>query len=442
MASTSILIVESDLTWREQIGQAITALGHKILSVSDYAHALEAGTGWPVDLIISEVTFLSNPLIQLEKYRQQFGASVSVIFAADDGNVEKAVQAMRAGATDYLSKPVTLEKLLNRVQQCLGLDRQNNFPVAEDPTSRELLHLATRVARSDVSILLTGESGTGKEVMARHIHLTSTRAQGPFVAVNCAAIPENMLEAVLFGYEKGAFTGAYRTYAGKFEQAQHGTLLLDEITEMDQSLQAKLLRVLQEREVDHIGGHTPIALDVRVLATTNRNLREAVVEGRFREDLYYRLNVFPLHLKPLRARLGDVLPLARRLLTQLTQAGDRIPELSSSAQRALLSYPWPGNVRELGNVLQRAMILREGEKIDTDDLIFNLPEGDLPEQMDDSVSHALGTGLRLREQNLILDALRLGNGSRKQTAEVLGISPRTLRYKLARLRNAGIAIPA
>src|SRR5688572_14276263 len=236
-------------------------------------------------------------------------------------------------------------------------------PVAVDASSRLIVDLARRVASTDCTVLIVGESGTGKEVLARLIHKSSPRAKNAFVAVNCAAIPENMLEAMLFGYEKGSFTGAHAAHAGKFEQAQGGTLLLDEITEMPLALQAKLLRVLQEREVERIGGSAPVPLDVRVIATTNRMLRAEVAAGRFREDLYYRLNVFPLALAPLRERRDDVLPLAMRLLTSRCRAGERIPALSADAAHMLLLYPWPGNVRELDNVMQRALILANGSVI-------------------------------------------------------------------------------
>ena len=226
--------------------------------------------------------------------------------------------------------------------------------IATAEVSRRLADLARRVAASDCTVLIAGESGTGKEVLARFIHRNSPRADRAFVAVNCAAIPENMLEAILFGYERGAFTGAHAAHPGKFEQAQGGTLLLDEVTEMPLSLQAKLLRVLQEREVERLGGRVPVSLDVRVLATTNRNLRGEVAAGRFREDLYYRLNVFPLTTAPLRERRDDVLPLAMHVLNARCRPGERIPALSAEAAHVLLTHSWPGNVRELDNVMQRA----------------------------------------------------------------------------------------
>jgi two-component system response regulator FlrC len=359
---------------------------------------------------------------------------------------------------------------------------ESRIPASEDmiafaDVSRRLSDLARRVAASDCTVLIAGESGTGKEVLARFIHRNSPRAARAFVAVNCAAIPENMLEAMLFGYEKGAFTGAHASHAGKFEQAQGGTLLLDEITEMPLSLQAKLLRVLQEREVERLGGRMPVALDVRVLATTNRNLRGEVGAGRFREDLYYRLNVFPLSTSPLRERRDDVLPLAMRLLTSRCRPGERIPALSADAAQVLLTYRWPGNVRELDNVMQRALILANGPVIQpahiqlegddgaaglwaldsgqkelsasAADALLNTqekpsslaraqsltkrePRGTEPSGLSDSLSAT--------ERDLILEALKLDEGNRQLAAKRLGISPRTLRYKLAKLRDAGVEV--
>ncbi len=311
-------------------------------------------------------------------------------------------------------------------------------PVAFAESSRRLLDLARRVAPSECTVLIVGDSGTGKEVLARYIHRRSPRAEHPLVAVNCAAIPENMLEAMLFGYERGSFTGAHASHPGKFEQAQGGTLLLDEITEMPLGLQAKLLRVLQEREVERLGGLAPISLDVRVIATTNRRLREEVAAGRFREDLYYRLNVFPLAIAPLKLRRDDVLPLAMQLLTARCRPGEPIPALSAEAAHLLLTYPWPGNVRELDNLLQRALILVAGPVIRPEHIQFELnPEAPVP-----AAEASLASSLVAAERDLILDALRNGQASRREAALRLGISQRTLRYKLARLREAGIDVPA
>jgi len=317
--------------------------------------------------------------------------------------------------------------------------RTESDPVALAPSSRQLVELARRVALSDCTVLVVGESGTGKEVLARYIHRRSPRAGRPLVAVNCAAIPENMLEAMLFGYERGSFTGAHASHPGKFEQAQGGTLLLDEVTEMPLGLQAKLLRVLQEREVERLGGRTPVSLDVRVIATTNRRLREEVAAGRFREDLYYRLNVFPLAIAPLRLRRDDVLPLAMQLLTARCRPGEPIPALGAEAAHLLLTYPWPGNVRELDNLLQRALILLNGPVILPEHIQFELAN---EHGADTEAIPSLAGSLVQAERDLILDALRSHQGCRREAAERLGISPRTLRYKLARLRDAGIDVPA
>jgi two-component system response regulator FlrC len=316
--------------------------------------------------------------------------------------------------------------------------------IATAEVSRRLADLARRVAASDCTVLIAGESGTGKEVLARFIHRNSPRADRAFVAVNCAAIPENMLEAILFGYERGAFTGAHAAHPGKFEQAQGGTLLLDEVTEMPLSLQSKLLRVLQEREVERLGGRAPVALDVRVLATTNRNLRGEVTAGRFREDLYYRLNVFPLTTAPLRERRDDVLPLAMHVLNARCRPGERIPALSAEAAHVLLSHSWPGNVRELDNVMQRAVILANGPVIQAAHIHI---EASAPSLADPTLATAyslqptaLSDSLSAAERDLILDALRADSGNRQAMAKRLGISPRTLRYKLAKLREAGVEV--
>jgi len=331
-----------------------------------------------------------------------------------------------------------------------------NERVVQDESMKKLYALAARVAKTEVSVLLQGESGTGKEVIAQYIHQNSSHHAGPFVAVNCAAIPENMLEAMLFGHEKGAYTGAVQAMPGKFELAQGGTLLLDEISEMDLSLQAKILRVLQEKEVERLGSHKKIALNVRILAATNRKLKERVQQGRFREDLYYRLNVFPLTIPPLRDRPGDILPLARQFMQSHSPQGKKLPVFEQPACAKMLAYHWPGNVRELDNVIQRALILRSGDRLTVNDLVFEdldaVTDGnaasdsvcsekaaDIKAQNEDV--GGLGEGVRYAEESIILQTLQMENGSRKTTAEKLGISPRTLRYKIARMKDAGLTIP-
>ena len=352
------------------------------------------------------------------------------------GTIENAVDVMRNGAADYLVKPFEAAQLKAVVDKYLAPVQDVHRPLAVDPRSCEIMRIAERVAATDATVTITGESGSGKEVFARFIHAESRRKEHPFVAINCAAIPENMLEAVLFGYEKGAFTGATNAHTGKFEQANEGTLLLDEITEMDLALQAKLLRVIQEKEVERIGGRKLIALDVRVLATTNRDLKACVADSKFREDLYYRLNVFPLHIPALRERRGDILPLADLFLKK--QSDRPGIQLSEDARERLLAHSWPGNIRELDNLIQRSLILAHGKEVTADDLAFEPDVLTAADSLDDT---GLQQGLEDHQSQLILDALAASNGHRGDAAKSLGISPRTLRYKLARMRERGIDIP-
>jgi two-component system response regulator FlrC len=349
----------------------------------------------------------------------------------------------------YLEKPLNTDVLIKKVNHFMKPMEDIDYGlVAQDQKTIEFVGLAKRVAGAQATVMITGESGSGKEVFARFIHHHSSRAEGPFVAINCAALPENMLEAILFGYEKGAFTGAYESKYGKFETANNGSLLLDEISEMNMGLQAKLLRVLQEKEVERLGGRKVIPLNVRVLATSNRDLSKYVKEGKFREDLYYRLNVFPLHIPALRDRPDDILPLAYNFVARHT-AKDDLTSIEPKAKRRLMAYPWPGNVRELDNVIQRALILKTEETIQSEHICFNVG-GESNSQKFSAVeqvnkcpvpANGLGDNLKNTEQELILKALNSSNGSRKDVAALLGISPRTLRYKLARLREAGVVIP-
>jgi two-component system response regulator FlrC len=363
------------------------------------------------------------------------------------GSVQGAVDAMREGATDYLLKPFEAEVLLDMVSRMEPLRSADSGDVImADRETAKVYGLAQKVASNDASILISGESGCGKEVLAQFLHSHSNRVDKPFVAVNCAAIPENMLESMLFGYEKGAYTGAHQARAGKFEQANGGTILLDEVSEMPLALQAKLLRVLQERELERLGGDKVIDLDVRVIATTNRNLVEEVAEGRFREDLYYRLNVFPLHLAPLRERRADILPLAELFLSKY-QPADRPLKLDIAAAEKIRRATWQGNVRELENCIQRAVILsqpdglvREEDVVMTEPLLSVEP-AHAEAQVEDPQARLDGD-LKQREHELICEALEASGGKKKEAAERLGISPRTLRYKLARLRECGVALPA
>ncbi len=310
--------------------------------------------------------------------------------------------------------------------------------IAVDSSSRAAMELARKVAASEVSVLLTGPSGVGKEVLARYLHDLSARRYGPFVAVNCAAIPEALLETTLFGHEKGAFTGALRAQVGKFELASRGTLLLDEISELPLALQAKLLRVLQERVVERVGGHEPVDLDLRIIATSNRDLAGEVAAGRFREDLYYRIAVFPIALAPLAERRDDILPLARALLRRhAAAAGRTLPELSMEAEAVLVAHHWPGNVRELENAVQRALVLCEGVAIQPQHLGLGAKPADHVEVMA-APGGWQGGNVKGVEKALILSTLAAVKGSRKAAVAKLGISERTLRYRLQQYRAEGI----
>lgn len=445
MSKTTILIVEDDAGLREALVDTLMLGDYKVVDADSAEAALMVLGSQHVDLVVSDIQMGEMSGLTLLKSIKTKFPNMPVLLMTAYATIDDAVQAMRDGATDYLSKPFAPEVLLNLVGRYAPAQKiESRTPIVADPTSLKLLELSRKVAKSDATVMVMGPSGSGKEVLSRYIHDQSPRSEAPFVAINCAAIPENMLEATLFGYEKGAFTGAIQACPGKFEQAQDGTLLLDEITEMDLALQAKLLRVLQEREVERLGGRKTVKLNVRVIATSNRDLRKAVDNGDFREDLYYRLNVFPIEWRPLSQRPGDIVPLAEHLVQRhATSQGLGVVRFSAAARNKLSQYSWPGNVRELENVVQRALILCENGEIDASDLMIDEDLHvaiDTPaEQIDDN---KLGSELRYQEHQIILDTLVSCNGKRKDVAEKLGISPRTLRYKLARMREDGIEVPA
>ncbi|MEG0860224.1 MAG: sigma-54 dependent transcriptional regulator [Pseudomonas sp.] len=453
MKAIKVLLVEDDRALRQALGDTLELGGFDYRAVGSAEEALGAAAEEAFSLVVSDVNMPGmdgHQLLALLRARQP---QLPVLLMTAHAAVERAVEAMRQGAVDYLVKPFEPRALLELVaRHALGVvaGAADEGPVACEPASAQLLELAARVARSDSTVLISGESGTGKEVLARFIHQQSTRANQPFVAINCAAIPDNMLEATLFGHEKGSFTGAIAAQAGKFEQADGGTLLLDEISEMPLGLQAKLLRVLQEREVERVGGRKPIALDIRVVATTNRDLAAEVAAGRFREDLFYRLSVFPLAWRPLRERSADILPLAERLLARHVNKMKHAPvRLSPEAKACLQGYAWPGNVRELDNALQRALILQQAGVIEAADfclagampMFAAAPAKVPPVQMAEALG-GLGDDMRRHEFQMIIDTLRSERGRRKEAAERLGISPRTLRYKLAQMRDAGMDVEA
>jgi two-component system response regulator FlrC len=445
MNDRKILIVEDDPGLREALADTLALAGFKCIQAESGEEALLLLKNHAVDLTISDVQMPGMSGLNLLKSIKAQYAKMPVLMMTAYGTINDAVQAIQDGASNYIAKPFAPEVLVNMVNQYLPAQLvEKATPVVADAKSLALLALAKKVATTEASVMVLGPSGSGKEVLAQYVHYNSNRAEQPFVAINCAAIPENMLEATLFGYEKGAFTGAIQACPGKFEQAQGGTILLDEITEMDLSLQAKILRVLQEREVERLGGRKTIRLDVRVIATSNRDLNEAVSEGKFREDLYYRLNVFPLTWLPLNERRDDIIPLAKHIAAKYSaKEGKPVPEFSAAARSKLLAYQWPGNVRELDNVIQRALILHSDNCIDAPDiLIEQFQTQQVIETVDESYEDNLGNELKLQEHQIILDTLSACKGSRKDVAERLGISPRTLRYKIARMRDSGIQIPA
>jgi len=351
---------------------------------------------------------------------------------------ELASVAMLAGIQDYLLLPIDAEQLSSVLHRLRRMELPENDLVCAAAQSRQLLMLAHRAAVTEATVLLTGESGTGKEPIARYIHRHSHRATQPFIAINCAAIPESILESLLFGHVKGAFTGAMCDQPGKFEMANGGTLLLDEIGEMPLLLQAKLLRVLQEREVERLGGHKSIALNIRVIAATNKDLRSAVQSGQFREDLFYRLDVLPLKILPLRDRREDILPLADHFLLKYKMlAAEQVCYFSEQAKQVLLSHDWPGNVRELENTIQRALVMRRGQALQAADLglVDYVPQPDLAQ-----TEQGLKASKRRAEFQYIIDTLKQHNGHRSHTATALGMTTRALRYKLVQMREEGIDI--
>ena len=465
--SINVLVVEDDNNLREALVDTLQLADYQVTAVNSAEDALkELAMQNDIALMVSDVNMGGMSGHELLRHVKVDYPHIPVILITAYASVSESVDAIKNGAVDYLVKPFAPNILVETIARHLGVAQLvGDEPVVSAAASKQLLQLAQRVAVSDSTVLILGESGTGKEVLARYIHEHSTRRNQPFIAINCAAIPENMLEAMLFGYEKGAYTGAHASTPGKFEQANGGTLLLDEISEMDIGLQAKLLRVLQEREVERLGGRKTIKLDVRVIATSNRDMRSEVIAGKFREDLYYRLSVMPLRWLPLRERPEDIVPLAEKLLQKHAQKQNRRGmNLSPSAQQALLSYSWPGNVRELDNTMQRALILQTGHVIQAEDLGLDIaqtmaisndfpattrvpdvlmPTFHIPHAVTETVSNSaqqLGDDLRQREYEIIMNTLRLEGGSRKNTAERLGISARTLRYKIARLREEGFAI--
>jgi two-component system response regulator FlrC len=429
-----VLVVDDEEGIRTFIGEVLKGEGLQVTLAPDGQAALDMLSRQSFHLTITDLKMPRLDGMELLRRVRAEQPEMEVIVLTAHSTVESAVEAMKLGAFDYLKKPLSgpdeLRLVVSRAlerRRLLEASRREAFQdqvelVAEDPAMREVVAQLSKVAATGTTVLLTGESGTGKEVVARRLHLLSPRKSGPFVAVNCAALSAELLESELFGHEKGAFTGAVSRKRGRFELADHGTLFLDEVSELKTELQAKLLRVLEERCFERVGGTRIIEVDIRLVAATNRDLTAEMNAGRFREDLYHRLAVFPIHLPPLRDRPGDVLPLAEHLLAGIRiKLGKTQLDLGEEARKVLHTHDWPGNVRELANVLERAAILAEGRQISAADLLLHAPGQTGP---------VLDGTLKDLERQAIRRALEATGGHRKKAAERLGIGLRTLYDKL------------
>ncbi|MGQ9634326.1 MAG: sigma-54-dependent transcriptional regulator [Bryobacteraceae bacterium] len=431
----TILVVDDDPGFRRLIETILVREGYQVQTAGSVADALRQGQTRSFHLVISDLKLPDGDGLAVLKWWKDNAAETPVIMITAYGSVSSAVEAMKLGAADYIGKPLSSpdelrllvrrtldQRRLEQQVEVLREQQQDRFAcqslIAEDPAMVRVLEMVRRVAPTSATVLLIGESGVGKELIARCIHDNSPRARQVFVAVNCAALSPTLIESELFGHEKGAFTGAVDRHLGRFERAHGGTLFLDEIGELDANLQAKLLRVLQEKTFERVGGTRQITVDVRVIAATNRDLKRAVAEGKFRQDLYYRISAFPIEISPLRNRPADILKLARFFLERSARSlGRPTPQLTRQAEQALLGYSWPGNVRELQNVMERVAILCD-RSVDASDLPFDAQEAPRPVKFKDI------------ERKAIEDALRANGGNRTKAAAQLGISLRTLQYRL------------
>jgi len=442
MTRKKILLAENDIdSQSHHICKIFLDSGYQVKTTTNGRLAYEEIIKNHYDLVISDLNLSQINGISLLKRIKECNTRLPVILIADEACVNEAVEAMKLGADDFLLKPLTskMMELIHTFVANGSNGKRKEVPkkrfkiITQNKKMEKLLEIAKDIADSKASIFIQGESGTGKELFARYIHHYSSRRDEPFIAVNCAALPENLLESELFGHEKGAFTGAISRKKGKFELANHGTLLLDEVTEMDYQLQSKLLRVLQEREIDRIGGMNPVPVDVRYLATTNRDIEKQIKDGKFREDLHYRLNVIPFHLPPLRERKDDVPLLAKHFVEKYCELDNRsVKGLTDEAIASLMQMTWRGNVRELENIIERAVLMCKEDLISNKDLF--LTEKD---RQPNFVTQPIAPAVSLKEieKNVILNTIDHTNGNRTHAAEILGISVRTLRNKMNEYRK-------
>ncbi len=445
MPGQSILVVDDEPDMRIALTHALSRSGHIVETACSGYEALEKFKREEFGLVITDVKMPEMSGIEVLEEVKELSPQIPVIMITGYGTVNNAVEAMKIGASDYILKPFDSEILEAAVKKaCVSprekeigeiyssLNSETKKIITQDPKMLEILNLAKNVASSNATVLILGESGTGKELLSSYIHQHSRRKNGPYVAVNCAALPESIAESELFGHEKGSFTGAAARKMGKFELANHGTLLLDEISEMAMPLQAKLLRALQEREIDRVGGNKPIPIDVRIIAISNTDLKKAVKEEKFREDLFYRINVIPLIVPPLRERKGDIPLLAKHFLQKYSLANNKgISEISEETISLLLQYEWKGNVREFENTIERTVLMGQGKTLLPKHLFLE----DTENEGDEKFTIRAGLSVREMERKLIFRTLKEVNGNRTHATKMLGISIRTLRNKLKEYRE-------
>ncbi len=433
--------LEGHITTAGKIAMSHGAKVAQVSSIDEALHALRTGKG--ADLVMIDIKLDTGNLVQRLEIER---IAIPVVACGIGTDADAAVAAVEQGAKEYIPLPPDAELIAAVLE---AVSEESSEIIFQDTAMDSVIALATRIAPSEASVLITGESGTGKELMAHHIHKKSKRSTAQFVAVNCAAIPENLLESELFGHEKGAFTGAIARRIGKFEEANGGTLLLDEVSEMHPRLQAKLLRVIQEREIDRVGGTQTIPVDVRILATSNRNMEKSVKDGDFREDLFFRLNVVNITLPPLRERPKDIIALANHFSKKYADANSVSEKaFSKNAIDALQRHSWRGNVRELENTIHRSVLLAQGDEIDTDAIMLNLTEGEVIDAgtataavVASAAQNMVGKTVAEVERDLIIGTLEHCLGNRTHAANILGISIRTLRNKLKLYTEHGIAVP-
>jgi two-component system response regulator AtoC len=456
MSIEKILIVDDEMLIRNFLSETLKRKGLDVVTAEGGLKALSLLKETPFDMVITDMKMPDMTGIDVLRKVKEVAPNTLVVVITAFGSIENAVEAMRLGAFNYLIKPFSpdiIEAIIEKAKEHLSLVEENQYlrqqispggsrslyqVIGESPSMKQILSDVERVAKSNASVFITGESGTGKEVIAQAIHYHSLRANKPFIKVNCAAVPETLIESEFFGHEKGAFTGANARRLGRFELANGGTLLLDEVTEIPQSVQAKLLRAVQEQEFERVGGTKPLKVDVRLISTSNRDIKEAITQKVLREDLYYRLNVVPIYLPPLRERKDDVIPLAEFFLKKMCEENHKeTKSFTAEAKKKLIEYNWPGNTRELANIIERAVVMDTHSSIGAEHLYIEkeaaLEKGSAAtKQMAHETVSSLPVGITLQEleKRLIIETLQAHRNNRTKTAETLGISIRTLRNKL------------